>query len=75
MDRKEIKELIGIPVSNLSDWSRSDDNNWRKSLYILLSNIEIDDAKKLIKMGDIKNMSLEQLEKNIDLYVEIKEAT
>jgi len=73
MDRKEIKELIGIPTSNLSDWSKKDDDNWRRILYILLSNTELDDAKRLIKMGDIKNMTFEELEKNINLYVEVKE--
>lgn len=73
MDRKLIHETIGIPRSSLSDWSKREDNNWRKKLYVLLSNIEEIEVNRLIQMGDIKNMSFEELENNINLYVNIKE--
>ncbi|MEA2042348.1 MAG: hypothetical protein U9N85_07330, partial [Bacteroidota bacterium] len=33
-------EKLNIPYSNLSEWSKKSDDNWRKRIYILLSNID-----------------------------------
>jgi len=71
MTRKEISEILNIPLSSLSDWSKKDDNNWRKKLYILLKNMSLNEAKKLLEMGDIDNMSLEEMDSKIHLFVEV----
>jgi len=73
--RKEIVELINIPPSSLSDWSKNDDENWRKKIYLLLKNITIEDAGKYINMGDIESMTLEEMDEKIHLYMEIEDKT
>lgn len=73
MNRKDINEKLNIPYSNLSEWSKKSDDNWRKRIYILLSNIDDKEVDKLLLMGDVKNMSLEELENNMELYIDVKE--
>jgi len=73
--RKEIVELINIPPSSLSDWSKNDDENWRRKIYLLLKNITIEDAGKYINMGDIESMTLEEMDEKIHLYMEIEDKT
>ena len=73
MTRKEIREIINLPSSSLSDWSKRDDENWRKQLYILLKNITAQEANRLINMGDLEKMTLEEMDSKIHLFMEIKE--
>jgi len=73
MTRKEIMEVIKIPASSLSDWSKSESTNWRRNMYLLLRNIHVEEASKLIEMGDVDNMSLEEMDSKIHLYMEIEE--
>jgi hypothetical protein len=73
MDRKLITEIIGIPTSSLSDWYKKDSNNWRKKIMTILINIEESEVRRLLQMGDIANMTFEELEENISLYLEVKE--
>ena len=72
MTRKEITELLKIPASNLSEWSKKDDNNWRKKVYYILRNINKNEAEKLIDMGDINKMSIDEMNKKISYFVEIE---
>lgn len=73
MTRKQITEMVGIPASSLSDWSKKDNDNWRKLVYIILKNLSFEEANKLIEMGDIENMSLEEMDEKIHLYMNIEE--
>jgi len=73
MDRKSINQIINIPLSTLSEWSKKDDKNWRKRLYIILTNIDKDDVEKLLKIGDLKKLSMDDIEKNVDLYIDVKD--
>jgi len=73
MTRKEINEILNIPLSNLSDWSKKEDDTWRKQVYLLLKNITKDDAIKYVQMGDIENMSLEEMDAKIHLYMEVED--
>ncbi len=73
MTRKEINEVLNIPSSNLSDWSKKDNNTWRKQVYLLLKNIPKDKAIKYIEMGDVENMTLEEMDAKIHLYVELED--
>jgi hypothetical protein len=73
MTRKEINEILSIPLSNLSDWSKKEDDVWRKLLYTLLKNIPKDDAIKYVQMGDIENMTIEEMDAKIHLYMEVED--
>ena len=73
MTRKEISKFLNIPLSSLSDWSRKDENNWRRKLYILLKNMTLNEAERLLEMGDIDNMPLEEMDSKIHLYMEIED--
>lgn len=73
MTRKEINEILSIPLSNLSDWSKKEDDTWRKLLYTLLKNIPKDDAIKYVQMGDIENMTIEEMDAKIHLYMEVED--
>jgi len=73
MTRKEISEVANVPASSLSDWSKRDNENWRKRIYLLLKNMNVEDAQRYIEMGDLDNMSLEEMDSKMHLYVEIKE--
>ena len=74
MTRREINEITKIPLSSLSDWSKQDSGNWRKTIYTLLKNISTEEATRFIEMGDLDNMSLEEMDEKIHLYMEIKES-
>jgi len=73
MTRKEIEEILGIPQSSLSDWSKKDMSNWRRRLYILLKNLSYIEAERLLEMGEIETMTLEEMDSKIHLFMEIKE--
>jgi len=73
MERKLITDLVGIPASSQSDWYKKDEDNWRKKIMTILTNIDENEVKRLLKMGDIANMSFKELEDNISLYLEVKD--
>ncbi len=73
MTRKEIMELVNIPASSLSDWSKKEDDNWRYKLYIILKNMTVAELEKLLAMGDIDKMSLNEMNNKMHLYVTMED--
>ena len=73
MTRKEVNEIVNIPLSNLSDWSKKENDNWRKLVFLLLKNIPSEEAIKYIEMGDVENMTLEEMDAKIHLYMELED--
>jgi len=71
MTRKEIGEILGVPPSSLSDWSKKDISNWRRKLYIVLTNLSYAQTEKLLEMGEIKKMTLEEMDEKIHLFLEV----
>jgi hypothetical protein len=74
MTRKQITDMIGVPPSNLSEWSKKEENNWRYKIYLILRNMSNDDASKYLEMGDIDKMSIEEMDEKIHLYMKVEES-
>ena len=72
MNRKDMNKEIGIPQSTLSGWANREEGDWRRSLYCMLLNIPKEDALKYISMGDVKKMTLEEMDEKIALFMSIE---
>jgi hypothetical protein len=74
MTRKQITELIGIPASNLSEWSKKEEDSWRYKAFLILKNMSYDDAARYLEMGDIDKMSIDEMDQKIHLYMKVEDS-
>lgn len=73
MNRRQIFEITGMPRSTISDWANKEDADWRKKVYLIFKNMPHEDCQKYIDMGDIEDMTFDEMDDKIHLYMNVEE--
>lgn len=72
MNMKQITEIVGLPKSTIYDWSKKEESDWRKKVYIIFKNMPLENGINYLEMGNIEDLSFDEMDDKIHLYMSVK---